>query len=159
MHTAFGRSGGFVPRYISILPIAGSAAWVSTGPSPIIRLSKNRYGRFRESDVYRVLFEDVVGQCIRAGLVGGEGFAVDGSLIGGDARRDRRVEASRQYGRTSHQQDRFVNTWRLLKQVTRFIGVMPGIFRRPIPPLRGTPRKGAANLVISVTTWLIPIMQ
>lgn len=55
--------------------------------------SKNRYGRFRESDVYRVLFEDVVGQCRSAGLVGGEGFAVDGSLIGGDAARDRRVES------------------------------------------------------------------
>lgn len=54
--------------------------------------SKNRYGRFRESDIYRVLFEDVVGQCRSAGLVGGEGFAVDGSLIGGDAARDRRVE-------------------------------------------------------------------
>ena len=30
--------------------------------------SKNRYGRFRESDVYRVLFEDVVAQCRKAGL-------------------------------------------------------------------------------------------
>jgi hypothetical protein len=47
--------------------------------------SKNRYGRFRESDIYRVLFEDVVGQCCSAGLVSGEGFAVDGSLIGRDA--------------------------------------------------------------------------
>jgi Transposase domain (DUF772) len=47
--------------------------------------SKNRYGRFRESDIYRVLFEDVVGQCCSAGLIGGSGFAVDGSLIGGDA--------------------------------------------------------------------------
>ena len=55
--------------------------------------SKNRYGRFRECHVYRVLFEDVVGQCRGAGLVGGEGFAVDGSLIGGDASRDRRVES------------------------------------------------------------------
>jgi hypothetical protein len=54
--------------------------------------SKNRYGRFRESDVYRVLFEDVISQCMSAGLVGGEGFAVDSSLIGGDAGRDRRVE-------------------------------------------------------------------
>jgi transposase len=54
--------------------------------------SKNRYGRFRESDIYRVLLEDVVGQCRSAGLVGGEGFAVDGSLIGGDAGRDRRVD-------------------------------------------------------------------
>ena len=55
--------------------------------------SKNRYGRFRERNVYRVLFEDVVGQCRNAGRVGGEGFAVDGSLIGGDAGRDRRVES------------------------------------------------------------------
>ncbi len=55
--------------------------------------SKNRYGRFRESDVYRVLFEDVVGHCKNAGLLGGEGFAVDSSLIGGDTRRDRRVES------------------------------------------------------------------
>jgi transposase len=55
--------------------------------------SKNRYGRFRESNIYRVLFEDVVGQCRIAGLIGGEGFAVDGSLIGGDAGRERRVES------------------------------------------------------------------
>ncbi len=55
--------------------------------------SKNRYGRFRESEIYRVLFEDVVGQCRSAGLVGGAGFAVDGSLIGGDAGRARRVES------------------------------------------------------------------
>ena len=55
--------------------------------------SKNRYGRFRESDVYRVLFEQVVEQCREAGLVPGEGFAVDGSFIHGDARRDLRVES------------------------------------------------------------------
>jgi transposase len=55
--------------------------------------SKNRYGRFRESGIYRVLFDDVVGQCRNAGLVGGEGFAVDGSLICGDAGRGRRVES------------------------------------------------------------------
>jgi transposase len=54
--------------------------------------SKHRYGRFRESDVYRVLFEDVVEQCRKAGLVPGEGFAVDGSFVHGDARRDLRVE-------------------------------------------------------------------
>jgi transposase len=54
--------------------------------------SKNRYGRFRESDIYRVLFEEVVNQCRQAGLVPGEDFAVDGSLIGGNAGRDRRVE-------------------------------------------------------------------
>ena len=55
--------------------------------------SKNRYGRFRESDIYRVLFEDVVAHCCSAGLVSGEGFAVDGSLIGSDSGRARRVES------------------------------------------------------------------
>jgi transposase len=54
--------------------------------------SKNRHGRFRESDVYRVLFEEVVEQCRQAGIVSGEGFAVDGSFVHGDARRDRRVQ-------------------------------------------------------------------
>lgn len=55
--------------------------------------SKNRYGRFREGDVYRVLFEDVVTRCMNAGLVGGEGFAVDSSLVGGDVGRDKRAES------------------------------------------------------------------
>jgi transposase len=55
--------------------------------------SKNRYGRFRESDVYRALFEQVVEQCREAGLMPGEGFAVDGRFVHGDARRDLRVES------------------------------------------------------------------
>ena len=49
--------------------------------------SKNRYGRFQESGIYRTLFEDVVQQCMTAGLVGGEGFAVDGTLLAADASR------------------------------------------------------------------------
>jgi transposase len=54
--------------------------------------SKNRYGRFQESEVYRALFEQIVEQCRDAGLVVGESFAVDGSLVHGDASRERRVE-------------------------------------------------------------------
>ena len=53
--------------------------------------SKNRHGRFRESDVFRHLFESVVERCIAEGLVGGEGFAVDASLIEADANRQRSV--------------------------------------------------------------------
>ena len=45
--------------------------------------SKNRHGRFRQSDLLRRLFETVLQRCIREGLVGGEGFAVDASLIQG----------------------------------------------------------------------------
>ena len=43
--------------------------------------SKNRHGRFRDSDLLRELFETTVRRCIEEGLVGGEGFAVDASLI------------------------------------------------------------------------------
>jgi len=51
--------------------------------------SKNRHGRFRESDAFRRLFEGVVERCMKEGLVGGEGFAVDASLIEADANRSR----------------------------------------------------------------------
>jgi transposase len=53
--------------------------------------SKNRHGRFRESDLFRLLFEDVVRSCMRAGLVGGEGFAI-ASVIEADASRGRKVD-------------------------------------------------------------------
>jgi transposase len=54
--------------------------------------SKNRHGRFRESDLLRRLFETVLARCIEEGLVGGQGFAVDGSLIKADASRQKGVE-------------------------------------------------------------------
>lgn len=47
--------------------------------------SKNRHGRFRDSDLLRLLFESVVERCIAEGLVGGAHFAVDASLIHADA--------------------------------------------------------------------------
>jgi transposase len=51
--------------------------------------SKNRHGRFRDSDAFRLVFEGVVRSCMEAGSVGGEGFAVDASLIEADANRSR----------------------------------------------------------------------
>jgi transposase len=56
--------------------------------------SKNRHGRFRESDLLRRLFETVLQRCIDEGLVGGEGFAVDASLIQADASDRNRVEGA-----------------------------------------------------------------
>lgn len=53
--------------------------------------SKNRHGRFRDSDLLSTLFETTVKRCILEGLVGGEGFAVDASLIAADANRQRGV--------------------------------------------------------------------
>ena len=53
--------------------------------------SKNRHGRFRESDLLRKLFETVVRRCVKERLVGGEAFAVDASMIVADANRRRGV--------------------------------------------------------------------
>jgi transposase len=56
--------------------------------------SKNRHGRFRDSDLLRRLFESSVERCMAEGLVGGEGFAVDASLIKADTNRQRSVPGS-----------------------------------------------------------------
>ena len=57
--------------------------------------SKNRHGRFRQSDLLRRLFETVLRRCIDEGLVGGEGFAVDASLIKADANRQKGIEGDK----------------------------------------------------------------
>jgi len=57
--------------------------------------SKNRHGRFRHSDLLRRVFETVLRRSIREGLVGGEGFAVDASLIKADANRQNGIEGEK----------------------------------------------------------------
>jgi transposase len=59
--------------------------------------SVNRLGRFRKSDVLRHVFERVVAACMTAGLVKGEGFAVDASVI--------EANASRYHGKAPHELD------------------------------------------------------
>lgn len=49
--------------------------------------SLNRHGRFREGDAFRLVFESVLRRCMAAGLVGGEGFAIDASVLEADASR------------------------------------------------------------------------
>jgi len=53
--------------------------------------SRARNERFRDSGIFRSVFERVVEACIAAGLVGGEGFAVDASLIAADANKQRSI--------------------------------------------------------------------
>jgi len=60
--------------------------------------SKNRHGRFRDSDLLRHVFEQTVHRCLAEGLVGGEGFAVDASLIKADANRQRGVPGTDGHG-------------------------------------------------------------
>jgi transposase len=57
--------------------------------------SHARNERFPDSGIFRIAFERVVGACIGAGLVGGEGFAVDASLIVADANKQRSIPGPR----------------------------------------------------------------
>jgi transposase len=50
-----------------------------------------RHERFRESDALRRVFEGVVAKCVAAGLVGGEGFSIDASLIRADVDKKKRM--------------------------------------------------------------------
>ena len=53
--------------------------------------SKNRHGRFRQSGVFRKVFEEIVHRCLEAGFVEGRNVAVDGTLVGANASQQSRV--------------------------------------------------------------------
>ena len=54
--------------------------------------SNNRHGRFRDARAFRYVFEQVLERCIAEGLVGGEGFAIDASVVKADASRQHHRE-------------------------------------------------------------------
>jgi transposase len=54
--------------------------------------SRARHGRFRDADILRKLFETTVETCVDKGLVGGEGFATDASIIRADANRQNHID-------------------------------------------------------------------
>jgi transposase len=57
--------------------------------------SKNRHGRFRQSGVFRNVFEEIVRRCLAAGFVEGRNLAVDGTLVGANASQQSRVPRER----------------------------------------------------------------
>jgi transposase len=68
--------------------------------------SKNRHGRFQESNLFQELFERIVEQCIAAGLVEGAQMSVDGSFVMAHASHHSRIPRE-QLGEAAH-----VNLWR-----------------------------------------------
>src|SRR5262245_57315371 len=89
------RSGRSVVRFRSTWHIAGFCGLSIEDKIPDhSAFSRARNERFRDSDVFRQVFERVVEACIAAGLVGGEGFAVDASLIAADANKQRSIPGS-----------------------------------------------------------------
>ena len=53
--------------------------------------SKNRHGRFQESNVFEQLFEEVVAQCLAVGLVRGDKLSVDGTFVEANASKESRI--------------------------------------------------------------------
>ena len=77
--------------------------------------SANRHGRFRESDAFRHVFEAIVRTCMDTGLVKGEGFAVDASVMEADA--------SRYHGVTPEEAD-WSAPERQTRAVAEFLGAL-----------------------------------
>jgi IS5 family transposase len=53
--------------------------------------SKNRHGRFQESNLCEALFEQIVRQCVEVGLVQGKHLSVDGSFVEANAAKESRI--------------------------------------------------------------------
>jgi transposase len=79
--------------------------------------SENRLHRFRESDVFRHLFERVVTSCMAAGLVKGEGFAVDASVM--------EANASRYHGKAPQELD-WTEKQRQKRAVAEYLAALEG---------------------------------
>lgn len=70
--------------------------WGQVGGSDVpdhLTFLKNRHGRFRDGDLLHTRFEAAVTRCMAEGLVGGEGFATDASLIKADPNKQRSAAA------------------------------------------------------------------
>src|ERR1700756_2137983 len=77
--------------------------------------SVNRLGRFRESEILRHIFERVVAACMAAGLVKGEGFAVDASVM--------EANASRYHGKAPNELD-WTDAQRQRRAVSEYLAAL-----------------------------------
>lgn len=120
--------------------------------------SKNRHGRFRESDLLRRVFETVLSRCIKEGLVGGEGFAVDASLIKADANRQRSVEGTK--GLPAEAASRAIDEYIAVLDDAAFGGatdVTPKFISPADPAARWTGAHGGLAFFAYSTNYLIDL--
>lgn len=120
--------------------------------------SKNRHGRFRQSDLLRRVFETVLRRCIHEGLVGGEGFAVDASLIKADANRQKGIEGDK--GLPSQATGRAVDEYLAVLDDAAFgaaTQVVPKFISPADPAARWTSAHGGQAFFAYSTNYLIDI--
>ena len=71
--------------------------------------SKNRHGRFQESKLFEQIFERIVAQCLKVGLVRGDKLSVDGTFVEANASKESRIPRE-QLGEAA-QVNRTVREW------------------------------------------------
>jgi len=120
--------------------------------------SKNRHGRFRESDVFRHLFEGVVQRCMAEGLVRGEGFAIDASIIRADANRTRGVPGGDGVDWNNPKlATRAVHEYLQALDETGQVGVIPKNISLTDPAARWTAAPGSPAFFAYSTNYLIDV--
>ena len=100
--------------------------------------SKNRHGRFRDHDAFRKLFDSVLRRCMAEGLVQGEGFATDASMIKADAQRQRSCPGDANLGWGDPEQ--------ASRPVREYLAALENA--NPVPP---TPKR--ISLTDPASTW------
>jgi transposase len=120
--------------------------------------SKNRYGRFRDSDAFRQLFETVVERCISEGLVGGEGFAIDASIIRADANRRRGISPATPIDWPApEQRSRAVRDYLAALDEAEPVGATPKYLSMTDPAARWTAAPGCPAFYAYSTNYLVDV--
>jgi len=122
--------------------------------------SKNRHGRFRESEAFRQLFESVVERCIKEGLVGGEGFAIDASIIRADANRRRGTPSTEPVEWPSpEQRSRAVREYLDALDAAEPVGAPPKYLSMTDPAARWTAAPGCPAFYAYSTNYLVDVQS
>jgi transposase len=120
--------------------------------------SKNRHGRFRDCDAFRQLFETVVERCITEGLVGGEGFAIDASIIRADANRRRGTPSTAQVEWPApEQRTRAVREYLEALDASEPVGAPPKYLSMTDPAARWTAAPGCPAFYAYSTNYLVDV--
>lgn len=118
--------------------------------------SKNRHGRFRANGTFRWLFEEVVRRCMAAGLIKGEGFAVDASLIEANASHQHSVPPGERYDWANPEIDtRAMREYLAALDDEALAAVVPRKISLSDPDSRWTAAKGGIAFFAYSTNYLI----
>jgi len=120
--------------------------------------SKNRHGRFRESETFRHVFESILRRCMTEGLVGGEGFAIDASVVRADANRARGVAGAQAIDwKSGNGSTRAVREYVAALEATNPIETQPESVSLTDPAARYTAAAGGPACYAYSTNYLVDI--